>query len=50
MGAAGTSNLAGGTSGSSCIIFLFHCCEFLRQEIVQVLHKVIVQVFSQVAF
>ena len=34
----------------SCISFLFHCCEFLRQEIVQVLHKVIVQVFSQVAF
>ena len=56
MGATGTSNVAGGTSGVAQLslpyikIFKKFCCEFLRQEIVQVLHKVIVQVFSQVAF
>ena len=51
MGAAGTSNVAGGTSGVASAFssiynnFKKFCCEFLRQEIVQVLHKVIVQVF-----
>ena len=56
MGAAGTSNVAGGTSGVASAFssiynnFKKFCCEFLRQEIVQVLHKVIVQVFSRVAF
>ena len=56
MGAAGTSNVAGGTSGVASA-FRFHnnnfekfCGEFLRQETVQVLRKVIVQVFAQVAF
>ena len=51
MGAAGTSNVAAGTSGVASAFssiysnFKKFCCEFRRQEIVQVLHKVIVQVF-----
>ena len=55
MGAVGTSNAAGGTSGvasafSSTYNFKKFCCQFLRQEILQVLRKVIVQVFSQFFF
>ena len=56
MGAAGTSNLAGETSGVASAFssiynnFKKFCCEFLRQEILQVLRQVIVQVFSQAAF
>ena len=48
MGAAGTSNVAGGTSIYN--YFKKFCCEFLRQEILQVLRQVIVQGFSQAAF
>ena len=56
MGAVGTSNVAGGTSGVASAFsstynnFKKFCCEFLRQEILQVLRKVIVQVFSQFFF
>ena len=56
MGAFGTSNVAGGTSGVASAFssiynnFKKFCFEFPSQEIVQVLHKVIVQVFSQAAF
>ena len=56
MGAAGTSNEAGGSSGiASAFSSIYNtfekfCCEFLRQEIVQALLKLIVQVFSQVNF
>ena len=56
MGAAGTSNLAGGTSGVASAFSSIHnnfkklCCKILRQGILLVLRKVIVQVFSQFFF
>ena len=56
MGAAGTSNVEGGSSGIASAFssiynnFKKFCCEFLRQEIVQALRKLIFQVFSQAAF
>ena len=56
MGAVGSSNGAGGTLGvASAFSSVYHnlkkfCCEVLRQEIVQVLRKAIVQPFLQVAF
>ena len=56
MGAAGTSNVAGGTSGVASAFFSIYnnfkkfCCEFLRQGIVQVLRKIILLVPSQIAF
>ena len=48
MGAAGTSNLVGGTSGVASAFSSIH--NSFKKLCCKILHKVIVQAFSQVAF